>query len=419
MENQQSDNVKSDTSQKPTADDDKPSTYGKKVQEQNTVGLGDQVAKHYNELPQASIESRVKSRIFYLRNFHNWIKSVLISEYLTELKKSRRADSPPISVLDLCSGKGGDMLKWKKGNIGKLVCADIAETSVQQSEERYRDMGRRNEQERYPQKMFTAEFITADCTKQRLKDMYKNNDTTFDLVSCQFSFHYSFESLQQVDMMLKNACECLKPGGYFIGTTTNSYELVKRWRAAEENSFGNEVYRIEFSCNVKQDIPLFGSQYMFHLEGVVDCPEFLGYFPAMVKLAEKYGMKLVSRKPFSEFFSENITKGDHRSLIGRMQALEPYPPEEDVDLMSKDTSAYIEADADVNKMKTQADDPRRRIKVGTLSRAEWETTTLYTTFAFQKVSETVHQQKSHSSRKRSAAEESNEISSKIARHEDT
>ena len=27
-------------------------------------------------------------------------------------------------------------------------------------------------------------------------------------------------------MMLRNACECLRLGGYFIGTTPNSYEIL-------------------------------------------------------------------------------------------------------------------------------------------------------------------------------------------------
>lgn len=31
----------------------------------------------------------------------------------------------PISVLDLCSGKGGDLLKWKKGRIAHVVCAGM------------------------------------------------------------------------------------------------------------------------------------------------------------------------------------------------------------------------------------------------------------------------------------------------------
>ena len=47
-----------------------------------------------------------------------------------------------------------------------------------------------------------------------------------DLTSCQFAFHYSFETYDQAEMMLQNACEHLRPGGYFIGTTPDSNKLV-------------------------------------------------------------------------------------------------------------------------------------------------------------------------------------------------
>ena len=56
--------------------------------------------------------------------------------------------------------------------------------------------------------------------------MYKDPRIKFDLVSCQFSFHYCFESQAQAEVMLRNAAECMHVGGYFIGTTPNSNELV-------------------------------------------------------------------------------------------------------------------------------------------------------------------------------------------------
>lgn len=43
--------------------------------------------------------------------------------------------------------------------------SDIAGTSVEQSENRYKEMVERGNNERFPQKLFTAQFITADCTK--------------------------------------------------------------------------------------------------------------------------------------------------------------------------------------------------------------------------------------------------------------
>ena len=56
----------------------------------------------------------------------------------------------------------------------------------------------------------------------------------------------------------------------------------RRLEKSEDLSFGNDVYRVTFEK--KDDYPLFGCKYDFHLEGVVDCPEFLVYFP----LLERY-----------------------------------------------------------------------------------------------------------------------------------
>lgn len=239
------------------------------------------VAKHYNELQEAGREVRLDSRIFFMRNFNNWIKSVLIGETLKRLK-SEREEGRSVTVLDMCSGKGGDFLKWKKGGVSKVVCSDIAETSVEQSEKRYQDIIERAKYERF-QDIFEAEFITADCTKTRLKDLYKDSSIKFDISSCQFSFHYCFESFQQAERMLQNAVECISLGGYFIGTTPDSQELVRRLRESQDLSFGNEVYRVTFESEDKQNLPLFGARYNFHLEGVVDCPEFLVFFPVLEK----------------------------------------------------------------------------------------------------------------------------------------
>ena len=48
-----------------------------------------------------------------MRGFNNWVKSVLIRTYLP----------PSATVLDLCCGKGGDLNKWKEGNIHYLIGA--------------------------------------------------------------------------------------------------------------------------------------------------------------------------------------------------------------------------------------------------------------------------------------------------------
>lgn len=332
------------------------------------VGHSSTVAAHYNELQEVGLEKRSQSRIFYLRNFNNWMKSVLIGEFLEKLRQKKTHD---ITVLDLGCGKGGDLLKWKKGRINKLVCTDIADVSVKQCQQRYEDMKNRRDNEY----IFNAEFITADCSKELLINKFRDPKMHFDICSCQFVCHYSFESYDQADMMLRNACERLSPGGYFIGTTPNSFELIRRLEASETESFGNEIYTVKFQK--KGDYPLFGCKYDFNLEGVVDVPEFLVYFPLLNEMVKKYNMKLVYKKTFLEFYEEKIKNSENKMLLKRMQALEAYPANENSKLASEKADDYEHAAQYIKNSQV-------RLPLGTLSKSEWEATNIYLVFAFEK-----------------------------------
>merc|ERR1711962_31139 len=340
--------------------------------EKDDSSLGSTVAKHYNALPEGTKETRKESRIFHLRNFNNWTKSVLINEYLEKIKRRKRT-SDDIVVLDMACGKGGDLLKWQKGKVDHVIMADIAETSVEQCKERYAQMERNSRHNRHRDRIFGMEAYAADCTKDRLCEKFKKKDVKIDLTSCQFAFHYSFESYAQAEMMLKNACERLRVGGYFIGTTPDAYELVKRIKTSDDGSFGNGVYKI--TAEDKENFPLFGSKYMFHLEGVVDCPEFLVHFPTLEKLAEKHDMKLVAKKNFHDFYKS--FERDYSSLLNRMNALEEYPAPSGKTLIAEDEDQYSHAKERIESKGTK--------RVGTLSKEEWEAVGLYSTFVFEKI----------------------------------
>ncbi|XP_056597958.1 mRNA cap guanine-N7 methyltransferase [Triplophysa dalaica] len=328
------------------------------------------VATHYNALQERGLAERNRSRIVHMRNFNNWLKSVLIADILDKVKQKKR----DVTVLDLGCGKGGDLLKWKKGRIDKLVCADIAGVSIEQCQQRYNDMRRRG----HPNdRTFAAEFITSDCSRELLSEKFRDPELQFDVCSCQFVYHYSFESEQQAETMLRNACERLRPGGFFIGTTPDAYELVKRLEESDTNSFGNEVYSVKFQK--KDNYPLFGCQYDFNLEGVVNVPEFLVYFPLFEEMAKKYNMRLVCKKTFREFFEEKVKDEKNKVLMQWMQALEQYPPDERGRLASDSLGEYDHA-------KTISENPAVRLPLGTLSKSEWEATSLYLVFVFEKMS---------------------------------
>ncbi|XP_023242425.1 mRNA cap guanine-N7 methyltransferase-like [Centruroides sculpturatus] len=339
------------------------------------------VAKHYNELEESGKDARTTCRIYYLRNFNNWIKSMLIGEYLQKVQETNRHDGK-ISVLDIGAGKGGDLLKWKKGRINHLVCADIAETSLQHCQQRYRDIKRSSKRFGDPEP-FTVEFIPADCTKIRLKDHYQDPNILFDLVSCQFTFHYCFESESQAERMIQNISECLRPGGYFIGTTPDAYDIVRRIQNSEDLQFGSDIFSIKFES--KDKFPLFGARYTFYLEGVVDCPEFLVYFPLFEYLAKQHGLTLVYKKRFEDMFNEYEKTDRGRFLLRRLPALESFPPYDDKKLMGEEKNYEF---AQKKREEIEAEEKQKNrpsaVKLGTLSQAEWEVATLYIAFAFRK-----------------------------------
>ncbi|XP_043259969.1 mRNA cap guanine-N7 methyltransferase [Colletes gigas] len=332
------------------------------------------VAEHYNSLEEKGFQIRNQSRILYMRNFNNWIKSMLISEYLDKIKQDK-GHGTSLNVLDMCCGKGGDLLKWKKGNVTRVICVDLASISVEQCRHRYNELVNKSSNEWKFDPIFSAEFIVADCTKVQLREKFEDSSMQLDLVSCQFAFHYSFESLQQAECMMKNASECLRTGGYFIGTIPDAYDLVSRWQKCNSNTFGNDVYTIEFLCD-KVKTPLFGAKYKFSLEGVVDCPEFLVHLPTLCKLASRFGLELVMFERFENYYER--MKDEGKSLLGKMQALETYPPFHGVPLLGQPGQDYQHA---IQYMQNLPD----HRKIGTLSKAEWEVTSLYAVFAFQKM----------------------------------
>jgi hypothetical protein len=108
------------------ADDDEPASAQPNA---GVPGVAvETVASHYNAIENSGLEARTKTRIFYMRNFNNWVKSMQIGEFL---KRIRTKGVTTVKVLDLGCGKGGDLLKWMRGNVSHVTCADVAAVSME------------------------------------------------------------------------------------------------------------------------------------------------------------------------------------------------------------------------------------------------------------------------------------------------
>ncbi|CAH8630153.1 unnamed protein product [Heterobilharzia americana] len=254
--------------------------------------------------------------------------------------------------------------------------------------------------------VFTADFYVADCSEVILPQVLPSG-ALYDLVSCQFALHYAFESVHQARRILSNVSSVLQENGHFIASIPNAYEIVRRANTVlneqpqkstpesivKEIKFGNSVYSVTFPTssfsirrtkNDKGDVnqlkfPLFGAKYNFHLDGVVDCPEYVVYPPLLDKLAADYGL-IPTQKPTSfakNFHATLISRQglqDPTDLLVKMEALESYYSNRD-DKYTEEYSHVTEYQDDLHKQTNC---------FGTLSKSEWEVTTMYSLVAYQK-----------------------------------
>lgn len=297
-----------------------------------------EVAKHYNARPIENLRSRRNSPIIRLRQFNNWLKSVLIDLHTR----------PGNAALDLCCGKGGDLHKWLTVGCTTYVGCDIARVSVGVAADRWNESLKKNNSS----PTFRPILRTGDCFEVRIADHIPPH-VEFDIVSCQFSMHYAFDSERRVRRLLENVTDRLKPGGFFVGTTIDANVVIRKIRAITDMEISSSVYRIRFDDRhadkkFRRDAGPYGIRYNFTLDqSVEDCPEFLVHFPSFVEVAREFDLELVMLCNFHDFFTEFSSPQypTYRDKIFRMDVLDEH---------------------------------------GSISPDEWDAIYLYTAFAFKK-----------------------------------
>ena len=245
-------------------------------EEAEARGVHDVVRQHYNAVPERGIDWRkTDSCIKGLRSFNNWVKSTIIHKF----SPADDGHGPPLRVLDLGCGKGGDLGKWQQAPqpVELLVGIDPAEVSVDQARERHARLrgghrGGRGGRGGRSQRTFDAEFFAQDAFGESIGNIplirqigfdtgmpgSRRNAGGFDVVSMMFCMHYAFESEAKTRGMLQNVAGSLAKGGRFIGTIPNSDVIRSRVEAFHKEQ--EELQRIEethdpepFSTNTKDD----------------------------------------------------------------------------------------------------------------------------------------------------------------------
>ena len=178
-----------------------------------------------------------------MREYHNWLKSVLIYTYCQELQEKKNSTKRRSSVLDIGCGRAGDTLKMYHARVGYYVGIDISYEDIHSATDgaiaRYNNM-----KKKYPG-FGEVNYLQADggvllTSKEQEKTipkMTKENKTLldkifskknqFDVINSSFALHYLFGNNLTVNNLVENIKNNLKIGGFIVLEMFDSDKVMK------------------------------------------------------------------------------------------------------------------------------------------------------------------------------------------------
>jgi SAM-dependent methyltransferase len=281
---------------------------------------------------QDAYYQKITDLLLKLRNFHNWIKSIIIYTYCFPTANTLGGKIVRQNVLDIGCGRGGDIQKMYHSRVGDYVgidpdfeglysSIDSAVTRYQEFKKQYPDFGKMT-------------FIQADGgilldSESQLKvfpNLSKDNisaidkiftkDKQFDIINSMFAIHYLFKDNTSISNLIHNIKSFLKKDGYILltlfdpdrivpffdengkitsyytddeGKRTILYEIVKKYSGELTHNVGNAI-----------DVHMsWISEEGKYLE------EYMVSKDLMINTMEKAGCKLVDTDLFANVYHMN------------------------------------------------------------------------------------------------------------------
>lgn len=252
--------------------------------------------------------------------FHNRIKDRLFSDNVT------KGDT----LLELACGRGGDMHKWKRTHVGKVVAMDISLANIESPKQGAVVRYLKEKSDKPHEYLPPVLYLHGDMTEYPLfeqDDRYMpillgtqagqteylsqfEGLNKFDTVSCQFALHYACESEEVFRTFAKNIHKHGKD--IFFGTCSDGQAIYSLLLGKMSHIFTNgktivgeytkqytdrETWTEEFGMPVKVYLESFEKATV----------EYLVPFGKVTDILKEYGFELVDSKNFEELYSQQTT----------------------------------------------------------------------------------------------------------------
>jgi ribA/ribD-fused uncharacterized protein len=310
--------------------------YGNDIKTANSiwtsihVPVTDEMIRTFHSNPPEQIEDDMyyrddikrSSRIFSdVYDFHLSIKENLYKQNIR----------PEDTLLELACGRGGDIHRWKRVHVSKVVGLDISLADIvsptQGAAVRYLK-DRMDKPHDYMPKIL---FLQGDMSVYPLfeqSDKYMailrgdqkapteyletfEGLQQYDTISCQFALHYACESEEKFRDFAKNLQKY--GNGLFFGTCSDGQSIYQLLMGKKTHLFGSEKqvageYTKEY-LDKDTWTEEFGMPVKVMLESFVKPQiEYLVPFEKVRLILEEHDYELVDSKLFSEIYSQQIGK---------------------------------------------------------------------------------------------------------------
>ena len=283
----------------------------------------------------------------HVRCVNNFLKFVLQAYAMRAALASRDAEPLHPSrrwvrghrafVLDLCSGRGGDLMKMKhfhgeqladnstvtmRGalcidgsllSLGAAACRYAVTPGLSTNATRKRAVDRR-QQQTLPVGI-PLRFVHADCFAHNLQGVFTNffnsigEGEHFDAVSIQFAIHYAFRDEAALRRLFANVSAGLRPGGVLVATYVDEEVFAQNLQGTQQWASSGGVCTIR---KTESGTSPYGKAYSFALGNVVDGEtEYIVNSAHLLAIAEEYGLtEVVLKQSFADLFRAAIDGAD-------------------------------------------------------------------------------------------------------------
>ena len=277
-------------------------------------------------------QKREKSLTYCLQEFHNKIikNDILIKNVTDKLYKDGLKN---VHLLDLATGKGGDINKWLFNNISNIVGIDIVRNNIYDDVDgacvRLNNYMESNKDRLDFYAKPNVNFMVGDISENILNGsafkqpesnnmwikLWKSgelntNYTTngFNVISIMFAIHYLFKSKSTFDNFIQNIDENLQNNGYFIGTCLDGKKLTEKFveKNIAKNQYlkgiknGKVIWKIKNnndSLDLNETDDCLGKSIDVYISSInQEITEYLVNFDYLVKKLKEKNIVLVDKK---------------------------------------------------------------------------------------------------------------------------